>query len=295
MAPEIPAADDLSPPPGWALERVPGLEHGQAPRRVAALPGGSVNRVYRVDSGAGCFVLRLDGAAWRRPGVDRGRELLLHRAAAAGGIAPAIVYAAPEQDGLLITQYCEGRVLRPEEFGCAQTLERLGERLYALHRLPAPAVAAFDPLAVAQAYVQSIEAQWRTPGDEREGASGDASAGAAARAAVLERLAACCATLRTLGQEVPGIVHGDLTAGNLLQGERLWLLDWEYAQAGHPVLDLACVFAYYPQAAAHRARFAAAAGLAAPAEGELMRAAEFVYRALSWLWHQARGEYAPAP
>jgi aminoglycoside phosphotransferase (APT) family kinase protein len=281
----------LSPPPDWALERVPGLERGHAPRLLAALPGGSVNRVFRVDSAAGRFVLRLDGEAWRRPGVDRGRELLLHHAAAAGGVAPAIVYAAPEHHGLLITEYREGRVWRPEEFEDAQALERLGERLYALHRLPAPAVAPFDPLAIAQAYVQSIDA----PSGASRGASGDASGGAGVRAAVLERLEGCCATLRTLGEGAPGIVHGDLAAGNLLQGEGLWLLDWEYAQAGHPVLDLACVFAYYPQAARYRARFAAAAGLAALADGELLRAAEFIYRALTWFWHQARGEHAPEP
>jgi aminoglycoside phosphotransferase (APT) family kinase protein len=283
MAPEIPVAEPLSAPPGWALERVPGLEGGELPRLLAPLPGGSVNRVYRIDSAAGRFVLRLNGAAWRRPGVDRARELLLHGAAAAGGIAPPIVHAAPELDGLLIMEYCDGQVWDPEQFGNVQALGRLGERLAALHRLPVPEVAAFDPLAIAYAYVQSIDAQ---PG---------APYGAADRAAVLAQLERRCALLARSEASTHAIVHGDLAAGNLLQGERLWLLDWEYAQRAHPALDLACVLAYYPQAAAQRREFAAAAGLDAPADGELLRAGEYVYRALTWLWHLARGEAAPAP
>jgi thiamine kinase len=262
---------------------VPGLERGEAPRLLAPLPGGSVNRVYRVESVAGRFVLRLNGAAWRRPGVDRSRELLLHRAAAAAGIAPAIVYAAPEAEGLLIMEYRDGSVWSPVEFGNRQALGRLGERLAALHRLQAPMVAAFDPWAIAQAYVQSIEA---LP---------DAAQRATDRASVLSQLEHCCAVLLQLGTGTQGIVHGDLAAGNLLQGDRLWLLDWEYAQRGHPTLDLACVFAYYPQAAAHGREFAAAAGLEAMADGELLQAGVYVYRALTWLWHLARGEALRAP
>jgi aminoglycoside phosphotransferase (APT) family kinase protein len=283
MASEIPAAAALTAPPGWALERVPGLERGEAPRLLAALPGGSVNRVYRVDSAAGRFVLRLNGAAWRRPGVDRTRELALHRAAAAAGIAPAIVHAEPAADGLLIMEHQDGRLWSPEEFGNVQALGRLGERLARLHRLQAPEMAPFDPWAIAQAYVQLIEA---LPG---------ARHGAAVRTAILARLQRCCAVLTQLGAGTAGIVHGDLAAGNLLQGERLWLLDWEYAQRGHPALDLACVFAYYPRAAAHRREFAAAAGLDAMAHGELLHAGAYVYRALTWLWYLARGEAAQAP
>jgi aminoglycoside phosphotransferase (APT) family kinase protein len=270
---------------------VPGLERGAAPRLVQPLPGGSVNRVYRVDSAAGRFVVRLNGAAWRRPGVDRARELLLHRAAAAAGIAPAIVHAEPAADGLLITEHRDGRVWSPDDFGAAPALVRLGERLQVLHRLHSPTMAPFDPWALAHGYVQSIEAL-PIPG-QREPAR---TTELAARIAVtLSRLEPCCAALQRAGEGGLCIVHGDLAAGNLLQGERLWLLDWEYAQRGHPVLDLACVLAYYPQAAAHRREFAAAAGLDALARGALLPAAEYIYGALSWLWHLARGEDVPAP
>jgi len=274
MAAPVPAAGTLSTPPGWALARVPGLAQGASAQRIERLGGGSVNQVYRVDSAAGRFVLRLDGAAWRRPGVDRARELLLHRAAAAGGLAPALLVAAPEAQGLLIMEYLEGRVWSAADYTRRDALRCLGERLYALHRLAAPALAVFDPWQVALAYVRQIDSR--------------------PDAATLRRLQDACTQLR-LDAAAGSVVHGDLWQGNLLQGARLWLLDWEYAQVSDPLMDVACVLAYYPAAERYRGELAAAAGVGARARGEALALRVFVYRALSWLWHLARGEAAEPP
>jgi thiamine kinase len=228
--------------------------------------------VFRVDSRLGRFVVRLNGPAWRRPGVDRGRELALHRAAAAAGIAPPIVAAAPATDGLLIMQYQEGRIWREQDFEDVAALWRLGERLQVLHALAPPAIEPFDPWAVAQGYLRQI-----------------AVPPAAASLAQLER---CCTGLnrQSFG---PCIAHGDLAQSNLLDGSRLWLLDWEYAQLSDPLMDVACVLAYYPVAARHRAELAAAAGLGGRPLGEELAQRITIYQGLSWLWHLARGEEAP--
>ena len=38
----------------------------------------------------------------------------------------------------------------------------------------------------------------------------------------------------------PVLCHNDLLPANLIDdGARLWLVDWEYAGAGHPLFDLA--------------------------------------------------------
>lgn len=277
MAAPVPTAGALNGPPAWALARVPGLEQGATARRIERLGGGTVNEVYRVDSAAGRFVLRLDGAAWRRPGVDRARELVLHRAAAAGGLAPALVDAAPESQGLLIMEYLEGRSWGSPDYDDVHALRRLGERLYALHRLPAPAIDAFDPWQVAQAYVRQIDAT-------RAGALEEP----------LQRLEALGAELRA-GYAAMTVVHGDLWQGNVLQGARLWLLDWEYAQLSDPLMDVACVLAYYPGAERYRAELAAAAGFDAHALERTLSARVYVYRALAWLWRLARGEPAEPP
>jgi thiamine kinase len=277
MAAPVPAADSLNAPPGWALARVPGLEQGATAQRIERLGGGTVNEVYRVDSAAGRFVLRLDGAAWRRPGVDRARELVLHRTAAAAGLAPALVDAAPAPQGLLIMEYLEGRVWGSSDYDDIDALRRLGERLYTLHRLPAPAIDAFDPWQVALAYVRQIEA---------------ARDGALERP--LQRLEALCAEVRS-GDAAMSVVHGDLWQGNLLQGSRLWLLDWEYAQVSDPLMDVACVLAYYPAAERYRMELAAAAGFDTQLLGQALSARVYIYRALAWLWHLARGEPAEPP
>ena len=156
MAAQVPSAERLKAPPPWALARVPGLGDGEAPLLLAPLGGGSVNEVFRVDSRLGRFVVRLNGPAWRRPGVDRGRELALHRAAAGAGIAPPIIAADPQADGLLIMQYQDGRVWREQDFEDVEALWRLGERLGLLHALAAPAIEPFDPWSVAQGYLGQI-------------------------------------------------------------------------------------------------------------------------------------------
>jgi thiamine kinase len=284
MAAPLSTAEHLSAPPAWALARVPGLERGAPPRALSRLSGGSVNHVFRVDSDCGRYVLRLNGAAWRRPGVDRGRELALHRAAAAAGIAPAIVYAEPDAQGLLISEYQQGRLWSEQDYQDPAALRRLGERLALLHRLPVPEIEAFDPWSIAQDYVRQIKAALDAP--ER-------------LATPLAELERSCAALR--GSAAPACIsHGDLAYGNLLQGSRLWLLDWEYAQRSDALMDLACVIAYYPAVERYQAELAAAAGIGTAAglgkvlEAELAVRVQ-IYRALSWLWHLASGEPATAP
>lgn len=262
------------------LAHVPGLARGAPARDVQRLTGGTVNEVYRVDTSEGSFVLRLDGAEWRRPGVDRERELQLHQCAAAAGLAPRIIGSWPTE-GVLVTEYLPGYSWRDRDFGDAQALVRLGEKLQQLHALVPPALERFDPLPIAMTYATLAA---HTPTLDAHG-----------RAQVLAELEA--ALQRLALETAPAcILHGDLVAGNLLQsGARLWLLDWEYAQIADPLLDVACVLAYFPAARQHQKELLAAAGCAAGAARRRLIDATYVYEALTWLWYQARGESLPWP
>jgi thiamine kinase len=264
-------------PPDAILRRVPGLEDARPPLHVEALGGGTVNAVYRVDSPRGRFIVRLDGAAWRRPGVDRARELALHRVAAAAGIAPAVIVAAPEDHGLLITEFHDGRLWQAGDYEDAAALRQLGERLCRLHRLKPPSLCAFDPLQVGADYAGRVGVQH-----------------AAAGAEAMRRLGEAVRSLRR-DERAQTVVHGDLWEGNLLQGERLWLLDWEYAQLTDPLMDVACVLAYYPRAQLHRRELLAAAGFDVRRELPALTARIDIYRMLSWLWRLARGEDVVPP
>ena len=266
------AADGVSPPVA-ALRRVPGLESGDPPLRVERLTGGIVNESWRIDTARGPFVLRIAGPVSQRPGVDRGRERALHESVAQAGFAPR-VWLWDEVAGVQVREFIDGRVWTEPDLRDAAQLRRLGERLARLHALPPPGgVAAFDPGACAQHYLRLIEAS---------GAStAVAVAIASAVRAAAERVAARGAR--------PAIVHGDLGSANLLEGDRLWLLDWEYAQRADPLYDAACVLAYSTAARPQAAALLEPAGLAAAqADGTLDEAIR-VYEGLTWLWHRARG------
>lgn len=258
---------------------MPGATLDAAGTRLQRLTGGSVNELWRVDTPRGCFALRLDGAAWRRPGVQRDRERLVHEAAVAAGIAPRIVAVSPRAD-VWVFEFCPGRCWTPEDYADEAQLLRWNARIVQLHRLSVPPglERAFAPWQLARDYA----AQARERGVGLPATSLDAAFSAIAAAqAVLDRAA-----------QPRVLVHGDATAGNVLDDGSLWLIDWEYAQVADPVFDLAVVLTYYPAAVRHRQRLIAAAALGAGAPERLV-AAETIHAHLSWLWYAARGE-APA-
>ena len=271
----MPASADT--PAATALAWVPGVHGDTPPLRVERLQGGSVNDTWRVDTAQGRFVLRVDGPAWLRPGVERAREQDLHGAAANAGLAPRLlVRAAPA--GVQVCEYLEGRSWSETDFLQPVQVERLGERLAQLHALEVPAgIAPFDPGACARQYLQLI-------GAEAADATGAEAVLAGIDAAVQQVVG---------GSASLSIIHGDLAHANLLDGANLWLLDWEYAQLADPLYDVACALAYYPQARPHVARLLAAAGLAGTGLAERLAAAIRVYEALSGLWHQARRSPRP--
>ncbi len=265
-------------PPAAALALVPGLESGSSPLRLERLAAGTVNDSWRVDTARGRFVLRVDAAASRRPGVDRERERCLHEVVASAGLAPRVLLWAGAA-GVQVREYFEGRIWSEAEMAQPEPLARLGGRLAQLHSLKPPAaVAPFDPSACAQQYLRLMDA---------------ATAATLGAAAVAAEVGA--AALQVAGHAIQSaIVHGDLTYTNLLEGAHLWLLDWEYAQCADPVYDLACVLAYNPAARPQAARLMAAAGISGPGAAARLVAATRVYAGLTWLWHQARATGAGA-
>lgn len=267
-------------PPAAALALVPGLEQGGAPQYLRRLGGGQVNDTWQVDTTLGRFTLRLDGPIAMRPGVDRERELLVHRAAAAAGLAPRIVRAAPAAQAL-VCEFLPGRSWSDQDFQHAASLGQLGERLGALHQLawPAPHTGPFDPELLTRRYL----GQARAAGVSLAGAEG-----------VLRQLRQALAVI-AVAAVPPCIVHGDLPYGNVLENTQLWLLDWEYAQLADPIYDVACILAHLPLDEALQQRLLAASGLGSHQAAGRLPAAVFVYRVLTWAWHLARAERCAAP
>lgn len=257
---------------GW-LRHVPGCENGEAPYSQEQIAGGKVNRSFLVRTRRGRFVVRLNENSAVDPGLDRAREMALHSVAALAGIAPRIVHAFPDHS-CLITEYVEGRLWTPHYFTRMRDLRALGQRLRTLHALPPPPIARFDPMAAARAYADVIIRN--DPGEALRISN------------LLERGNEAMQRSGSAGRS-PAIVHSDLHHGNVLTADRIYFIDWEYAQLGDPLLDLACIMSYYPRAVSHGDLLIKAAGLdERGATGQSLAELTRVFNLLTYLWYRAR-------
>jgi aminoglycoside phosphotransferase (APT) family kinase protein len=271
-------AQDLSAPGARAviapnvLARIPGCEAGIKPDAIAALPGGSVNSSFRVDTRRGSFVVRLNDAAGAVLGADHGREVQLHAAAALAGVAPELIHADLAA-GFMIMRYVAGATWDAADFARPEHLRRLGATLRTLHASAAPAVAPFDPGAILQGHAAHLIAAEPA---ERAFLSG-----------LMDKADAALALCASGGRQA-AIVHNDLCHLNLIDAERLYLIDWEYAAVADPIFDVACVLAYYPQAEPHAQLLLDATGLAACVSTAELHRARFLFLLLSFLWYRRR-------
>jgi aminoglycoside phosphotransferase (APT) family kinase protein len=271
MVEDIPASDR------WGisasvLRRVPGCTRGEAPLSVQLLLGGrNVNRNLLIDTPAGRFVLRQRIREGPRPGADSLREVTCHRAAAAAGVAPAVLDAAPDGCWILM-DYIEGGTWTSVQLQAAKGLRTLGARLQRLHAITPPkGLAEFDPVSIATEQAQAIL--------ERDPA---AVAQVDTLVARTRQLAVDCVAFAA----TPVTTHGDLNASNLI-GPVPMLVDWEYAQLADPVYDLACLSVYYPGLRLRGAELLGAAGITDTNGALRLQLHAELFDSLNRLWERA--------
>lgn len=204
--------DDVVARMGWAS--VPDLS-------IVALRGGITNLTYRVDVGGETYVVRIPGQDSAFLGIDRGREHACTAAAHQSGVAPAVV-AFLKDSGIIITRFVRGRSVTEQELGRPEMLPRVVEALGRTHGSP-PFPGTFSPFEAVRNYLAAATPHG-VPRPER-------FEWMLAQADRLEGALGAPGALRPC--------HNDLLAGNFLDdGERLWILDWEYAGMGDPFFDL---------------------------------------------------------
>jgi thiamine kinase len=258
------------------LAAVPGASGVGAILEVSALPSAGLNTSFRIVTAQGEFVLRMADFGPRPAllGVDRQRELLLHGLAAGAALAPPVLARAG--DGRWhVRPFVHGTHWSGADFDSPRQIARLGAALHRLQSIPAPALPPFDPLATLT--------RWRDALVQRRPADApalqvdlDAARDALARIDVVRR-GRC-------------IVHSDLHAENILDGDGLRFIDWEYAQVADPLCELGSLLAAQPQVEHHADALLAAAGLADRASRDELAAWATVYRCINSLWRRLAWE-----
>ena len=186
------------------------------------LGGGITNVNFTVEDAGERYVVRI-GEDIPVHGVYRVNELAAARAAHAAGISPEIVHAEP---GALVMRWVDGRTLEPADVREPARLERVLQTVRRCHReIPAHfrgATPIFWVFQVVRDYARTL----REDGSRMKGRLDDLLG----RAAHLES---------AVGQVEIVFGHNDLLAANFIDdGDRIWLIDWEYAGFNSPLFDL---------------------------------------------------------
>ena len=197
---------------------------GKREGAVVQLEGGITNRNFRVNFGGTNYVVRLPGKKTSALGIDREAERMATKAAARLGIAPKV--AAKAQDPpCLVTWFVPGHRVSAEELRQPELLDSVAADLRAFHDSGTELPTTFETVELAESYTR-IAAE--------HGIELPASYGDAHRRAVAIRKAVA----RSL-DHAPVPCHNDLlTANFILDGERVQMIDWEYAGMGDRWFDL---------------------------------------------------------
>jgi len=198
--------------PSWAGRSV----------RVEPIAAGLTNRNYRVEVDGTPMFVRIPGAATELLAVDRGNELHNTRAAADAGVAPRVLHHLPAWD-VFVLEWVDARTMSNRAFAAPGGPTRVAGALRRLHAGPRFRDD-FDMFRLSEYYLRVV--------DER------AIAIPAGYRERIDRLPTIEAALAV--HPLPTVpCHNDLLAENYLDdGDRLWIVDYEYSGNNDPTFEL---------------------------------------------------------
>ena len=186
------------------------------------LGGGITNINFTVEDAGERYVVRI-GEDIPAHGVYRVNELAAARAAHAAGISPEIVHAEP---GALVMRWVDGRTLEPADVRDPARIGRVLDTVRRCHRDIPPHFRGSAPIFWVFQVVRDYARTLREDGSRMAGRLDDLLG----RAARLESV---------VGPVEIVFGHNDLLAANFIDdGDRIWLIDWEYAGFNSPLFDL---------------------------------------------------------
>jgi thiamine kinase-like enzyme len=216
--------NDVSQEVYQALAVIPGFEGiAQSDFKTQRL-GGLTNRVYRVDTGKDRYVLRIPGEGTEEY-IDREVEIHNARVAARAGVSAEVIYA-DSGTGIMLTRCIDDIVtMTADEFASRDGAPaRAGRALKQMHSCGEEFQFRFELFAMIDDYLGILDQQ---KAELPEGYSDVVKASQPVRDALDQNpatLAPC---------------HCDPLCENFLDnGERMWIVDWEYSGMNDPLWDL---------------------------------------------------------
>ena len=204
-----------------AIARVPQWTNAKD-LKISSLDGGITNSNFRVDVGGESFALRIAGADTEMLGINREHEHAANLAAGKLGIAPEVIYVI-QPEGYLVTRFIAARPFPPEEITQPENIRRVMEIVRQIHSMP-EIPGTFSVFRTVEEYAK-IARRYQVEFPEKFDW-------------LMERAHEAEAAL-TKDAEPLRPCHNDLLNANFLIGDRIYVLDWEYAGMGDVYFDLA--------------------------------------------------------
>ena len=203
-----------------SLDQFPALA-GQ-PRRLEELHGGLTNRNVKVTTPGASYVARCDLGTASLLGIDRENEYHNSRAAELAGVGAPVAGYRPDL-GILLVGFLEGKTLTNADLQSPDVLARVAQGCRTLHGGPRFR-GEFDMFSLQPGYRRVVRDRgFRLPSGYDEFAG---------QFAEIHRV------LRDTDRTtVP--CNNDLLAANFIDdGERVWLIDYEYSGNNDPCFEL---------------------------------------------------------
>jgi thiamine kinase len=194
---------------------------------VEPIKHGLTNESWLVRTRSDAVVVRISTSSEDALRIDRASEASVLAIADSAGVGASVIHCEPNRR-LLVTRYL-GPSWSYEEARDHVNIARAAALLARLHRLDAPGVRTVDLVATVDGYLSTLGLY---------GAGGELI-----QRSLRERAHTAAALLRR--SAAARLCHNDVHHLNIVGGDELRLIDWEYAGIGEPLFDLASVCVYH--------------------------------------------------
>ncbi len=202
--------------------KISNLDCWRSKVQIEPLEGGMTNLNFKVTDGDRQYVVRL-GEDDPVHLISRSNEIASSKAAFEAGVSPELVYNEP---GVMVVRFIEGRVFQEADIRDDSNLSRIIELLKRFH-IQIPKY--FRQIPVLFWVFQVLR--------HYQGLLKEGNSRYAKRLTELDAIAASLE--KEVGKVKIVFGHNDLLAANFIDdGEKIWLIDFDYAGFNSPLFDL---------------------------------------------------------